>query len=193
MAEPTSVVTPDTSQLKALTHPLRLRLLGLLRLHGPATATGLAQQVGESSGSTSYHLRQLARHGFVEEASDLGTRRERWWRATSQFTSTSETAADDDERRAKDAWRQVVVSRLSGLLQASVEEQDTLPEEWRAVASSSDGIVHATPEQAAEIRRRLQALVWEVLEEHPRPPEPGPEGTRLVTLQVHVFPHPEEG
>jgi DNA-binding transcriptional ArsR family regulator len=69
----------DISAVRALTHPLRLRLLDLLRFEGPSTATLLAGQVGESSGSTSYHLRQLARHGFIEEAAHRGGR-ERWWR-----------------------------------------------------------------------------------------------------------------
>ena len=55
--------------IRALSHPLRVRLLDLLRFDGPSTATLLARRVGESSGATSYHLRQLARHGFIEEDS----------------------------------------------------------------------------------------------------------------------------
>jgi DNA-binding transcriptional ArsR family regulator len=69
----------DVTAVRALAHPLRLRILDLLRFDGPATATMLAARVGESSGSTSYHLRQLARHGFIEEAPKRGGR-ERWWR-----------------------------------------------------------------------------------------------------------------
>jgi DNA-binding transcriptional ArsR family regulator len=69
----------DARSLRALAHPLRLRLLDLLRFDGPSTATLLGRRVGESSGSTSYHLRQLARYGFIEEAPAQGGR-ERWWR-----------------------------------------------------------------------------------------------------------------
>jgi DNA-binding transcriptional ArsR family regulator len=68
----------DVTAVRALAHPLRLRMLDLLRFDGPATATMLARRLGESSGSTSYHLRQLARHGFIEEAAKRGGR-ERWW------------------------------------------------------------------------------------------------------------------
>jgi DNA-binding transcriptional ArsR family regulator len=68
----------DVTAIRALAHPLRLRILDLLRFDGPATATMLAARVGESSGSTSYHLRQLGRHGFIEEAPKRGGR-ERWW------------------------------------------------------------------------------------------------------------------
>ena len=84
--EPAVQVT-DVRALRALSHPLRIRLLGQLRLNGPATASQLGRVVGESSGSTSYHLRQLAAYGFVEEVEDQGTARERWWRARHRMTS----------------------------------------------------------------------------------------------------------
>jgi len=75
MPEPTP---NDTRAVRALAHPLRLRLLDLLRFDGPSTATLLARRVGESSGATSYHLRLLARYGYIEEA-QRGAGRERWW------------------------------------------------------------------------------------------------------------------
>ena len=68
----------DIRSLRALAHPLRLELLDLLRFDGPSTATLLAGRTGESSGATSYHLRQLARHGYIEEAPNKAGR-ERWW------------------------------------------------------------------------------------------------------------------
>jgi DNA-binding transcriptional ArsR family regulator len=71
--------TDAVRSVRALAHPLRLRLLDELRFEGPATATLLAQRVGESTGATSYHLRQLARHGYVEDAEPRGGK-ERWWR-----------------------------------------------------------------------------------------------------------------
>ncbi|MEP7795772.1 helix-turn-helix domain-containing protein, partial [Sanguibacter sp. 25GB23B1] len=74
----------DTSALRALAHPARLAILGTLRVGGPATVGSLAAAHGIAAGSASYHLKTLARHGFVEEApvaSDDGTsdRRTRWW------------------------------------------------------------------------------------------------------------------
>jgi DNA-binding transcriptional ArsR family regulator len=71
----------DAGALKALAHPLRFQLVELLIELGPSTASELGRQVGESSGSTSYHLRQLAKQGLIEEASELGTARDRYWRA----------------------------------------------------------------------------------------------------------------
>lgn len=69
----------EVQAIRALAHPLRLELLDLLRFEGPSTATLLGQRLGESSGATSYHLRQLARYGFVAEMPSEG-KRERWWR-----------------------------------------------------------------------------------------------------------------
>ncbi len=82
--EPTIDVS-DPRVLRALAHPLRNALLGLLRSEGPSTASKLGQRLGESSGSTSYHLRQLAALGFVEEVPG-GTARERYWQARHRNT-----------------------------------------------------------------------------------------------------------
>ena len=76
-----SRITPGPAGLKALSHPVRLRMLGLLRAEGPATATALAARLGLNSGATSYHLRQLAAHGFVEDDASRGNGRDPWWRA----------------------------------------------------------------------------------------------------------------
>ena len=74
-------------QLRALSHPLRLRMLEVLR-EGPATASALGRRLGESSGATSYHLRALAKAGMVEE-DERGSKRERWWRRVDSFTLVS--------------------------------------------------------------------------------------------------------
>ena len=58
----------DPRALRALAHPLRLSLLGMLRTEGPLTATRAGELLGESSASCSFHLRQLAKYGLVEEA-----------------------------------------------------------------------------------------------------------------------------
>lgn len=70
----------DAAMLRALRHPLRQRLLRLLHHRGRATATTLARELGENTGATSYHLRRLAAHGFVEDDAEQGPGRERWWR-----------------------------------------------------------------------------------------------------------------
>ena len=100
----------DERALEALAHPLRWRLLALLRADGPATATRLAERVQESSGLTSYHLRKLAEVGLVEEDRDRGTRRERWWRAVHEVTnwSPADFLGNPAARQASVAWRREV-------------------------------------------------------------------------------------
>ena len=68
----------DAQLLRAMTHPLRLRLLGTLIKDGPATASELARRLGESSGATSYHLRILAKYVFIEDDAERNRGRERW-------------------------------------------------------------------------------------------------------------------
>ncbi|MGW0985277.1 ArsR/SmtB family transcription factor [Streptomyces sp. NPDC002486] len=86
----------DTAALKALTHPLRIQLLGLLRQDGPATASELAARTGESSASTSYHLRVLAKYAFIGEAEHRDGR-ERRWRALHTVTSWSNESMESSE------------------------------------------------------------------------------------------------
>ena len=83
--------------VRALAHPLRLQLLDLLRFDGPSTATLLARRAGESSGATSYHLRQLARYGYVEEAPKRGGR-ERWWRYCERRVTVPQGGDDTSDR-----------------------------------------------------------------------------------------------
>ena len=97
--EITPSITPDAAGLKVLAHPVRLEMLGMLRVEGPATATMLAQRLGLNSGATSYHLRQLAQHGFIEEDAERGNGRERWWRAAHRATRTSKEALSPDDPR----------------------------------------------------------------------------------------------
>jgi DNA-binding transcriptional ArsR family regulator len=97
------MLTPAT--LRGVVHPLRLRLLRLLQTDGPATASGLAARIGQSSGVASYHLRVLAEHGFIVEDTERGTGRDRWWRAVHRSTNFTFRMPDerDDEGSLEDA------------------------------------------------------------------------------------------
>ncbi|MFI6292702.1 ArsR/SmtB family transcription factor [Nonomuraea sp. NPDC050790] len=74
------LVIDDHDRLKALAHPMRRRMLSHLNVHGPATSTTLGELLGAKTGTTSYHLRQLEKYGFIEEIPERSTGRERWWR-----------------------------------------------------------------------------------------------------------------
>src|SRR6478609_6720512 len=92
-------ITPTPQMLRALAHPTRLKMLGMLRIDGPATATSLATRLGINTGQTSYHLRQLAQHGFVVDDDARGNGRERWWQAAHRSTTTDHVLPDDQDAR----------------------------------------------------------------------------------------------
>lgn len=152
------VTTPD--ELKALAHPLRLRLLGLLRTDGPDTASGLGARLGESSGVTSYHLRYLAERNFVEEAPELGNKRERWWRSVKKSTEWNPADfLDSREGRAADlAFRRENLRFTRAAVDNWLVEEDTWPREWVGAAVSSDMLFHLTVDQLREFGEDFREL-----------------------------------
>ncbi len=151
----------DPRALRALAHPLRISLLAALRRHGPATATQLGRRLDETSGATSYHLRQLARHGFVTEDAERGRGRERWWRAAAEMTSwRSSDFEGDPEGREADAWllrhqSRFVFDAHERWLAARHEEDEV----WREAAGLSDYQLHLGPDVLAELKQELNAVV----------------------------------
>jgi DNA-binding transcriptional ArsR family regulator len=88
-----ALLTPR--RLRGLVHPIRLRLLTLLQEEGPATASQLGRRIGQSSGVTSYHLRILADRGFIDDDTDRGNGRDRWWRSRYRTTAFTLRSPDD--------------------------------------------------------------------------------------------------
>ena len=101
-----SIELTDPRAMRAYAHPVRMALIGLLRTQGPLTATQAAEQLGESSGTCSFHLRQLAKYGFCEEAGG-GRGREKPWRATAMFTTWNFTAGRQRAQRRRAPPRRV--------------------------------------------------------------------------------------
>jgi predicted ArsR family transcriptional regulator len=180
-----SSITPDPTALKALSHPVRLRILGLLRSDGPATATSLAQRLGLNSGATSYHLRQLAQHGFVEDDAGRGNARDRWWRAAHQSTRTDDrTELTPEGREAVDAWAQSIAVVHTEQLQRAIEERSTIPLPWRLASTLSDWNIRITPERAESLMKAIVEVIEDV-EEDPDDPAAG-----TFSLHLHAFPRP---
>ncbi|MGW4402821.1 winged helix-turn-helix domain-containing protein [Nonomuraea sp. NPDC004702] len=149
----------DPQVLKVVAHPLRVRLLGLLRSDGPATASELGRKVGESSGSTSYHLRELFKYGFIEEDPDRRDGRERRWRARHRYTSwdSGELSGTEEGREAVRIMRMRQVEVLGRVAQEH-EEHDWSPE-WARAAGLSDHIVELPPAGLREFNDRAMELL----------------------------------
>lgn len=194
MVEQRSVtrIEPDAMALRALAHPARMRMLGLLRLEGPATATGLAERLGLNSGATSYHLRQLARHGFIVEDEARGNARDRWWRAAHESTVTSTSGADEDAIDAAVAFSHAALQWQVAQMQRAVERHAQLPPEWRAASTASDFIIPLSAEGAKALTEKLMAVLWEAKEGAPALGGDYAEGVQPVTFVLHAFPHPPE-
>jgi DNA-binding transcriptional ArsR family regulator len=169
-----SIVTPGPEGLKALSHPGRLRMLGLLRSDGPATATTLAVRLGLNSGATSYHLRQLEKHGFVVEDEERGNGRDRWWRAAHTTTRTDLAATTPEEHDTHDAYLQAVAMLYHERMLRSLEERQLLPDPWRAVGDMSDWTLRLTAERAEALVEAVHTMIEEYAEDDPADPDAAP-------------------
>lgn len=183
----------DSATLKAFSHPLRMRMYDWLKNHGAGTASMLAVAMGESTGQTSYHLRQLAKHGLVAEDLSRGTARERWWEAQG-FSYGLDTIDTDPS----------AVTTLELVMRTQVEERRTRQLEWierqvqeerawQEAVSFNEVTTRLTPQELHEIRDALFA----VLDEHidaakARRVSDGGEGTRMVKLYSQFFPLPAD-
>ncbi len=187
-----SRVEPDAMALRALAHPQRMRMLGLLRVEGPATATGLAARMGLNSGATSYHLRQLSRHGFIEEDSERGNARDRWWRAAHESTVFHSDSGDDETLDASIAFAEAALQGQIAQMKTALARHVTLPEEWRAASTLSDLIIPLTAKDAKALVDRLNQIIADAMAQAPKLGGPYPPGVEPFTVMLHAFPHPPE-
>jgi hypothetical protein len=153
----------DVGAMRAMAHPLRMKILGSLRIDGPATSAILARRLHTDTGQTSHHLRQLAKHGFVVEAPELRrSGRERWWRAGHATTSWDDLADLGLEgaqavHALEDAAHQVWAQMLARYrAEASRQEWSA---EWARAASSGDYPIRTTPEGLTALMDELRSVL----------------------------------
>ncbi|MFV2100648.1 ArsR/SmtB family transcription factor [Micromonospora sp. LOL_024] len=176
----------DHRQVRVLAHPLRARLLGALRVQGPATATDLAELLDTNTGATSYHLRQLADVGLVVEEPDRGTARQRWWRAAHDVTSWENTDFDDDpDARAAVEWIQAEqVRHFVEHTERWAAARDQWPPAWRDAFGMSDAFMTIPVARLAE----LQAELWRTLERYRAEADPDEPGAARVQIFLASLP-----
>ena len=178
----------DARSLRGIAHPLRMRLLDALRFGGPATASQLAQKLGESSGATSYHLRQLAAHGFVEDAPEHGKGRERWWKAAHRGLTFDDSLLQDENpevRGAADIYLHQTATAQLGNLSTWLGTLHTWPEEWSRSWDMSSATLRLTPELTREFVEKMHSLVDEYRDLATT--ENDPEAAQ-VRIHTHAFP-----
>lgn len=182
-------VVLDGPKLRALAHPLRVQIVGILRREGPSTASRLAEKLGLNSGATSYHLRQLASAGLVAEADDLGNKRDRWWRAIFRSTYFEQSSYESDPEAAM-AYLNAIASAYAEHTIEFGYRFPTLPPAWTDSATMSDFRLRLTAEEA----ERLMLQLAEVIASYRRDDDVAdgtvepPTDAELVVVQLQVMP-----
>ncbi|MEV0094405.1 helix-turn-helix domain-containing protein [Streptomyces sp. NPDC050738] len=173
----------DLAALKALAHPRRQQVLQQLTLEGPATSAILARALGLNTGATSYHLRELARYGFVEETEGEGTRRARWWRVVPGDRRFPPRSRQTPEMR-------LVMDELNHhAYAADLELFERLQRD-----SDSDEFAYSRSEirlTLPELREFFEEYIT-LLNRYKRPESRTPAGARTVHTRLMAFPAAED-
>lgn len=178
----------DLDGLKALAHPLRMQIIEVLSTYGEHTASGLADRLGESSGATSYHLRQLEKHGYVREVADRGTGRERWWdRVPGPIHLGSPELESSQAGRAASRviMREWLHHREAGVRAIIEGGIDSLSPTWREAVAMQSASVHVTAEQLEALNEAVSTLIIDFARQHRGQRVPG---SRPVHLQYYGYP-----
>ena len=154
---PEKRISPAPTALKAFAHPLRMAIYAELGRSGSATASQLARALGESSGQTSYHLRQLERHGFVEDDSAHVGGRERWWRPVGFQVTDPDVLADPESSGSARAVIESVIAERAAALSAWYSSMDPARAETLGLISAAS--LNLTNEEAEQLTGELTAIV----------------------------------
>jgi DNA-binding transcriptional ArsR family regulator len=178
----------DARTLRALAHPVRIALIEALGLGGAMTATQVGEQIGESPTTCSFHLRQLAKYGFVEEAGG-GKGRSRPWRMTQigmRFASTNEN--DPEYEIAARALVRIVRERQLGRYWNWVETSASYPREWREAADSSEYVIYLRAEELEQVNAELTRVLMNRFSERLVDPSARPPGAVPVEFLQLSYP-----
>lgn len=181
-------VLSDINALKALAHPLRQELLARLRRHGPATSADLAAEFDEDRGATSYHLRQLARFGFVAEDTERSSGRRKYWRAVPQDMRLPRHPTDPETAAAADELGRQWLASADRDLTAYLSDRQAFGD-FTAAAMHSFGGTTLTAEELTRFGEEYIAF----LSRWSRDPEQASPGSRHISVVFHAFPTPEHG
>ena len=185
--DPIGTADGDRSMIfRVLSNPLRRRMLAYLQQHREANSTSLAKALGESTGTTSYHLRKLAELRFVEEIPERSAGRERWWRALPiQLEAPNPSTMDPAEFAAlADRAREQATHDID--LYYRVLTQYEGPDGW---AQAFRGGFWMSKEELSGFLREYNELQWKYGHADYRE---APEGARMMALRMYAVPEPDQ-
>ncbi|MEV6763031.1 helix-turn-helix domain-containing protein [Streptomyces sp. NPDC051105] len=182
----------DVGTLKALAHPLRMKLYRGMCVAGKATASQLAEQVDEAVSLVSYHLRKLAEHGLIEAAEPQSADgRERWWQPSSDGVSIQDRDFRDAPEKAAAhlAATRLFHEQRADMYRRYLDERATWSAQWNAAAPDSESLLRLTATELDELRQELVALARKYDEKGRSAQANGDtEGREHVALHVYGFP-----
>lgn len=183
----------DLGTLKAISHPLRMRLYRALFVARTATASQLADQVDEAVSLVSYHLRKLAEHGLIEEAeAQSSDGRERWWRLSSHgFSIRDEDIKDAPElNAAAAAFGRTVGEQRALMHRRFIDERGTWSDAWRSASFASEWLPRLTAAELDALGTELEAVVRRHEEAARAAEDAGDtDGRENVAIHLNGFPH----
>jgi DNA-binding transcriptional ArsR family regulator len=176
----------DPKAMRAMAHPVRLALMEALNDAGTLTATEAAERVGESPSNCSFHLRQLAKYGFVEEA-DGGSGRQRPWKTVHTGMRFSDLHDDPETARAGGVLARVVQERWLERARVGLAQRHLQPDEWRRVSGSDQMTLYVTPEEMKQINDEILQILFRYrdrIEDHSKRPP----GSRKLEHVAFYYP-----
>jgi DNA-binding transcriptional ArsR family regulator len=176
----------DPHALRALTHPVRLALLEALTLEGPLTATEAAALIGESPTTCSFHFRQLAKYGFIEEDGG-GPGRRRPWRMAQVGVRFSDVHDDPETRVAAMGLEKMLSDRSLARLQHFRDIKSTYPTEWQEAPENVEAILYVTPEELREVTESVLVILEPFLA---RVADPSARPVAALPVEVLLYTYP---
>jgi predicted ArsR family transcriptional regulator len=176
----------DATALRAYAHPLRLKLIGLLRAEGAMTATQAAARLGDTVPNCSFHLRQLAKYGLAERAPGADAR-ERPWRATARYTAWESDSDDPAVRAAADQLETAILGEYTQRVREYLAKRADEPAEWRRAAGLGDILAHVTAAELEQLMADVGALLAR-FDDRLEDPSRRPRGARTVQIMRMAVP-----
>jgi predicted ArsR family transcriptional regulator len=178
----------DPRAMRAVAHPVRIALLEVLGSEGPLTATQAGELIGESPTTCSFHLRQLAKYGFIEEVAGVAGRK-RPWRLVHTGLTFSDVSDDPETRLAATALNRVLHAFYLDRLKEGLALRRDTPTEWQKATGASEFLLYVTVEELHELDEQMNALVKPFVERIGNPKK-RPRGAAPIEVLFFAYPRP---
>jgi predicted ArsR family transcriptional regulator len=186
LTEPRKLTDPRA--MRAVAHPVRIALLEVLGTEGPLTATQAGEHIGESPTTCSFHLRQLAKYGFIEEVEGVAGRR-RPWRLIHTGLSFSDVSDDPETRLAATALSRVLHTFYLDRLKEGLALRHDTPTEWQKATGASEFLLYVTVDELKALDEQVEALVKPFAERIGNP-KTRPRGAVPIEMLFFAYPRP---